>query len=106
MATKNAPMSHAQGDCHDTPRRRFARRCEYRCRLKYAIVSHAHIDHIGGAKFLQDTYGTSIAMAAADWDFTEKSTRLPTTIKPSSNGCFVARIAVSWRIGTQWREKS
>jgi len=38
-------------------------------------VSHAHIDHIGGAKFLQDTYGTRIAMPAADWDFTEKSTR-------------------------------
>jgi metallo-beta-lactamase class B len=51
-------------------------------KIKYAIVSHAHIDHIGGAKFLQDTYGTRIVMSAADWDFTEKSTRLPTEIKP------------------------
>jgi metallo-beta-lactamase class B len=51
-------------------------------RIKYAIVSHAHIDHIGGARFLQDTYGTRIVMSAADWDFAEKSPRLPADIKP------------------------
>jgi metallo-beta-lactamase class B len=51
-------------------------------KIKFAIVSHAHIDHIGGAKFLQDTYGTRVAMSAADWDFAEKSTRLPAEIKP------------------------
>ena len=50
--------------------------------IKYAIVSHAHIDHIGGAKFLQDTYGTHIVMSAADWEFAEKSPRLPAAIKP------------------------
>jgi metallo-beta-lactamase class B len=50
--------------------------------IKYAVVSHAHIDHIGGAKFLQDTYGTRIVMSAADWDFAEKSPRLPQEIKP------------------------
>jgi metallo-beta-lactamase class B len=51
-------------------------------KIKYAIVSHAHIDHIGGAKFLQDTYGARVVMSAADWDFAEKSTRLPAAIKP------------------------
>ena len=51
-------------------------------RIKYAIVSHAHIDHIGGAKHLQDTYGTRIVMSAADWDFAERSARLPAAIKP------------------------
>jgi metallo-beta-lactamase class B len=51
-------------------------------RIKYAIVSHAHIDHIGGAKYLQDTYGARIVMSAADWDFAERSTRLPAAIKP------------------------
>ena len=51
-------------------------------KIKYAIVSHAHIDHIGGAKFLQDRYGTRIVMSAADWDFAEKSPRLPAAIKP------------------------
>jgi metallo-beta-lactamase class B len=50
--------------------------------IKYAIVSHAHIDHIGGARHLQDTYGTRIVMSAADWDFTARSTRLPEAIKP------------------------
>lgn len=50
--------------------------------IKYAIVSHAHIDHIGGAKYLQDKYGTKIVMSAADWDFAEASTRLPAAIKP------------------------
>src|SRR5437763_4208240 len=51
-------------------------------RIKYAIVSHAHIDHIGGAKYLQDTYGTRIVMSAADWDFAARSPRLPEEIKP------------------------
>src|SRR5262245_4683825 len=50
--------------------------------IKYAIVSHAHIDHIGGAKYLHDKYGTRIVMSAADWDFTARSTRLPEEIKP------------------------
>jgi metallo-beta-lactamase class B len=50
--------------------------------IKYAIVSHAHIDHIGGAKYLQEKFGTRIVMSAADWEFAEKSTRLPAEIKP------------------------
>jgi metallo-beta-lactamase class B len=50
--------------------------------IKYAIVSHAHIDHIGGAKYLQDNFGTRIVMSAADWDFAQQSTRLPAEIKP------------------------
>jgi metallo-beta-lactamase class B len=50
--------------------------------IKYALVSHAHIDHIGGAKYLQEKFGTRIVMSAADWDFAERSTRLPADIKP------------------------
>jgi metallo-beta-lactamase class B len=50
--------------------------------IKYAIVSHAHIDHIGGAKYLQEKYRTPIAMSAADWDFAERTPRLPAEIKP------------------------
>ena len=45
-------------------------------------MSHAHIDHIGGAKYLQENFGTRIVMSAADWDFAERSTRLPAEIKP------------------------
>jgi metallo-beta-lactamase class B len=36
--------------------------------IKYALVSHGHIDHFGGAKFLQARYGTRVLMSAADWE--------------------------------------
>jgi metallo-beta-lactamase class B len=41
--------------------------------IKYAIVSHPHPDHHGGAKFLQDIFGARIILSAADWDMLEKS---------------------------------
>lgn len=36
--------------------------------IKYVIVSHAHNDHFGGAKYLQDTFGARIVMAVEDWE--------------------------------------
>src|SRR2546421_538809 len=36
--------------------------------IKYALVSHAHIDHIGGAKYLQDHFGAHVVMSKEDWD--------------------------------------
>ena len=42
--------------------------------IKYAIVSHGHGDHSGGAKFLQDKFGTRIILSAADWDLLDRST--------------------------------
>jgi len=42
--------------------------------IKYAIVSHAHPDHDGGARFLQDHYGTRVIMSPADWDVHDKRT--------------------------------
>jgi metallo-beta-lactamase class B len=41
--------------------------------IKYAIISHGHGDHSGGAKFLQDRFGTRILASAADWDLLERS---------------------------------
>ncbi|MEY4545541.1 MAG: hypothetical protein RL685_1736 [Pseudomonadota bacterium] len=41
--------------------------------IKYAIVSHGHADHSGGAKYLQDTFGTKIVLSADDWDLVERS---------------------------------
>jgi len=41
--------------------------------IKYAIVSHAHPDHHGGAKFLQDRYGARVIMSAADWDMLDRT---------------------------------
>jgi len=36
--------------------------------IKYVIVTHAHNDHFGGAKYLQDTYGARIVMTVEDWE--------------------------------------
>jgi metallo-beta-lactamase class B len=41
--------------------------------IKYAIVSHGHADHFGGAKYLQDHFGTKIVLGAADWDLVDRS---------------------------------
>jgi metallo-beta-lactamase class B len=42
-------------------------------KIKYAVLSHAHPDHFGGGKFLQDKYGARAIMSAADWDEVEKT---------------------------------
>ena len=42
--------------------------------IKYAIVSHPHPDHDGGARFLQEHYGTHVIMSPADWDLLDKRT--------------------------------
>ena len=36
--------------------------------IKYAVVTHPHPDHHGGARLLQDRYKTRVVMSAADWD--------------------------------------
>jgi metallo-beta-lactamase class B len=42
--------------------------------IKYAVVSHGHGDHSGGARFLQDHFGTRVILSAADWDLLDRST--------------------------------
>ena len=42
-------------------------------KVKYVIVSHAHGDHVGGAKLMQDRFGSRLVMGAPDWDAIEKS---------------------------------
>ena len=41
--------------------------------VKYVIISHAHGDHVGGAKMMQDRFGSHIVMGGPDWDSIEKS---------------------------------
>src|SRR5689334_3037673 len=41
--------------------------------VKYVIVSHAHGDHVGGAKMMQDRFHSRLVMAAPDWESIEKS---------------------------------
>jgi metallo-beta-lactamase class B len=43
--------------------------------IKYVLVSHGHIDHAGGAKFLQDKFGAHVIMSAADWDLIGRNTQ-------------------------------
>jgi metallo-beta-lactamase class B len=49
--------------------------------IKYALVSHAHTDHIGGAKYLQDHFGTKVVMSTIDWDVAQKT--IPARILPT-----------------------
>src|SRR3989442_9769785 len=42
-------------------------------KIKYAVVTHAHPDHHGRAKFLQDRHGTRVIMSAGDWDFLDRT---------------------------------
>jgi metallo-beta-lactamase class B len=41
--------------------------------VKYVIITHAHSDHVGGAKIMQDRFGSHIVMGAPDWGSIEKS---------------------------------
>ena len=40
--------------------------------IKYVLISHGHLDHAGGAKYLQDKFGARILMSAADWDMLDQ----------------------------------
>lgn len=42
-------------------------------KIKYVIITHAHGDHVGGAKLLQDKFGSHIVMGGPDWDSIERS---------------------------------
>jgi metallo-beta-lactamase class B len=43
-------------------------------KIKYVIISHAHADHVGGAKLLQDRIsGARVVMGGPDWESIEKS---------------------------------
>ena len=41
--------------------------------IKYAVVTHPHPDHHGGAKFLQDRYGARVLMSSADWEVLDRA---------------------------------
>ena len=47
-------------------------------KVKYAVMSHAHGDHDGGAAYLQDSIpGLRLLYGAADWDAIDKLTDRP-----------------------------
>lgn len=41
--------------------------------IKYVLVTHAHYDHAGGARYLQDRFGTRVILSAADWDLLDRN---------------------------------
>jgi metallo-beta-lactamase class B len=41
--------------------------------VKYVLISHAHRDHVGGAKLMQERFGARVVMGGPDWDAIEKS---------------------------------
>jgi metallo-beta-lactamase class B len=41
--------------------------------IKYVIITHAHGDHVGGAKLLQDRFHARIVMGGPDWEMIENS---------------------------------
>ena len=44
-------------------------------KVKYVVISHAHSDHDGGARYLQDTLTNArVVYAGPDWDAVDKST--------------------------------
>jgi metallo-beta-lactamase class B len=42
-------------------------------KIVYAIISHGHADHSGGARLLQERFGTKVIAGAEDWDLMERS---------------------------------
>lgn len=40
-------------------------------KIKYVLLSHGHIDHAGGARYLQDHFGAHVIASAPDWDLME-----------------------------------
>jgi metallo-beta-lactamase class B len=47
-------------------------------KVKFVVLSHAHGDHDGGARFVQDIFrGARMVYGAPDWDAVEKSTNRP-----------------------------
>jgi len=53
--------------------------------VKYVIISHAHGDHVGGAKLMQDRFGARIVMGGPDWASIEKSAHGYPDGKPKRN---------------------
>ncbi|MBQ0821907.1 MBL fold metallo-hydrolase [Microvirga sp. HBU67558] len=54
--------------------------------VKYVIITHGHGDHVGGAKMMQDRFGSRIVMGEPDWRFVENSVNRygqgETSVKP------------------------
>jgi metallo-beta-lactamase class B len=50
--------------------------------VKYVIISHAHPGEVGGAKLMQDRFGSRIVIGEGDWEMIEKSVNSVPNGKP------------------------
>ena len=50
--------------------------------MKYVIITHAHDGEVGGAKLMQDRFGSRIVMGGGDWDMIEASVNTYPNGKP------------------------
>jgi metallo-beta-lactamase class B len=42
-------------------------------KIKYVLVTHAHYDHAGGAKYLQDRFRARVILSSADWELLDRN---------------------------------
>jgi len=54
--------------------------------IKYIVVSHAHGDHDGSVKFLQDTYHPRIIMGPKDWELSARQANPPRRDMDATDG--------------------
>jgi metallo-beta-lactamase class B len=54
--------------------------------IKYIVVSHAHGDHDGSVKFLQDTYNPRIIMGPQDWELSAREANPPRRDMDATDG--------------------
>jgi metallo-beta-lactamase class B len=41
--------------------------------IKYVVISHAHRDHAGGARYLQEQFGAHVMLTGTDWDMLDRN---------------------------------
>ncbi len=46
-------------------------------KIKYVLLTHYHVDHVDGAKYFQDKYGSCVLLSADDWDMLENPPSRP-----------------------------
>ena len=66
-------------------------------KVKYAVMSHAHGDHDGGAEFLQDSIpGVRLVYGAEDWDAVDNRQTVPAA---SRSATWSARMGMRLSVG-------
>jgi metallo-beta-lactamase class B len=59
--------------------------------VKYVIITHGHAGEVGGAKLMQDRFGSKIVMGLGDWEDVEKSVNRFPNGKPKRDIAIAAR---------------